>query len=136
MTFRVLAASLLATAAFSQDAATWTARGIDAYRHTHFDESIKCFEEAVKLDPNSADAPVSLAIAYLGTHFPTADSGGNPMRDREIEQLTKALALDPRNEAALEWLAALYWVPHGDLCGQRRSRHRSLPSKDDPNLRL
>jgi tetratricopeptide (TPR) repeat protein len=85
------------------------AKGIEAYYHSQFGEAARCFEDAVKLDPTSADARISLAVAYLGVHILGFDSAGNPLAHNEEESLLKALEIDPRNKFALGFLAALYY---------------------------
>ena len=107
-----LAALFLAACAFAQDDVhSWMNKGIDEYRHGRSTEAVQCFEHAVKLDPRSVDARVSLAAAYLTTYVAGVDSPENHSVGRNIEEnLREALKIDPRNSIALGYLAQFcYW---------------------------
>jgi tetratricopeptide (TPR) repeat protein len=122
VTIQILLAalSLAAGACFAEnDSREWVTRGIDEYRHDHFPEAVRCFEQATKLDPTSADAWVSLAVAYQGTLILGVEE--NPSAHRVEESLNRALEIDPRNKFALGFLAALYYA--------RAQATPSLPEK-------
>ena len=83
---------LVACTSFAQDESrTWMAGGIDAYRHARYAEAVRCFEHAVTLDPKSADARVSLALAYL-----LATSAGANKRSSEIGQSISQARIRPK----------------------------------------
>ena len=102
-----VAALILAGCAFAQDDFdSWMAKGIEAFRHAHFAESVQSFEHAVALDPKSSLAHVSLALTYLMAYIPGAESAENHATARNAEEyLREALAIDPRSTVALGYLA-------------------------------
>jgi tetratricopeptide (TPR) repeat protein len=111
---------LVGCTSFAQnDSREWMARGIDEFRHEHIPEAVRCFEQATKLDPTSADAWVSLAVAYQGILVLGVEE--NPSAHRVEESLLRALEIDPRNKFALGFLAALYYA--------RAQATPSLPEK-------
>ncbi len=57
--------SLLLTAC-EKDATTLVSEGTIAYQQKKFDQAIKSFEDALKLDPKSFDATIGLAEVYMG----------------------------------------------------------------------
>lgn len=102
-------ALIFVSCAYAQDdPRPWMTKGIDAYWNGRKAEEIECFEQVVKLDPMSADAPISLAVAYLGGR-PGWDPSGDPSVNIEEETFVKALEIDPRNKTALGYLALLYY---------------------------
>jgi len=61
-------------------------------------DAIEFFEYALKLQPNDANAHVNLATAYKEA----------AQTDRAIEELNKAIDLDPQLEGAYHQLAEIY----------------------------
>jgi Tfp pilus assembly protein PilF len=92
------------------DARTWMTKGIEAFRHARFTEASHFFEQAAKLDPNSVDARISVALIYLQSYVAGAESPENLAFGRSAEEnLKKALEIDPRSKIALEYLAQFYF---------------------------
>jgi tetratricopeptide (TPR) repeat protein len=50
--------------------AEFNQQGFDALQHDRWDEAIRCFGEAIGLDPNFADAHFGRGAAFLGKGFP------------------------------------------------------------------
>lgn len=102
---------LVGSTSFAQnDGREWMIRGIDEFRHNHVPEAVRCFEQATKLDPTSADAWVSLAVAYQGIQIVGERSEKDPLTRSVEESLLRALEIDSRNKFALGFLAALYYA--------------------------
>jgi tetratricopeptide (TPR) repeat protein len=103
---------LVACTSFAQDESrTWMSGGIDAYRHARSAEAVQCFAQAVKLGPQSADARLSLALAYMASYISGAYSPENRSLGHNVEEnLRAALEIDPGNSIALRYLAQfVYW---------------------------
>jgi tetratricopeptide (TPR) repeat protein len=108
MNTRFLVICLAANVSFAQD--SWMTKGVDAYRHARHAEAIQCFEHAVSDDPQSATARLSLALAYLATYIPGAESRENHSMGRNAEEnLRAALEIDPQSTTAILYLAQFYY---------------------------
>src|SRR5882724_9590396 len=82
-----LAALILAGCAFAQDDfGSQMAKGIEAFRHAYFAESVQSFEHAVALDPKSSLAHISLALAYLQAYIAGAESPEDSAVARNAEE--------------------------------------------------
>lgn len=97
------AAEALALDAGSAEA--WAARGssLRKFRETQV-ESHDAFAEAMRLDPDDANARFWYGLSLLTTGY----------RSRGTEQIERALALDPMLPNALRWRGMLY-LQDGDL---------------------
>jgi tetratricopeptide (TPR) repeat protein len=108
MTTRFLLICLAASVGFAQD--SWMTKGVDAYRHARHAEAIQCFEHAAIDDPQSATVRLSLALAYLATYIPGAESRENRSMGRDAEEnLRAALEIDPQSTIAILYLAEFYY---------------------------
>lgn len=65
--------------------------------------STKEIDHALKLDPKNADAHIARATSYF---FTPPMFGGS--KDKAIEHLKTAIALDPQSDTAHLWLAQVY----------------------------
>ncbi len=73
-----------------------------------FEESIACFEEAIRKDPTFAPAYVGLASAYQNLSLILVGAPPGEMRPKGIRAAKKALELDPELAEAHVLLADIY----------------------------
>jgi len=116
-----LAFALAAPFLGQNDMRTWMTRGIDAFRHGRMAESLDDFEQALKVDPNSVDAHISIAFVEMQKYIPGLESEENDEANERIKQnLLTALEIDPRNKIALGYLAEHYYdEPTGKSLAQK-----------------
>ena len=86
-------------------AEVWYEKGKAAYEKDQYDEAIKCYEKAIELNPNYAEAYNSLGYAYLA---------GRQGYDKAEEYFLKAFDLDPFYVTGYTNLGNLYLIREGD----------------------
>jgi tetratricopeptide (TPR) repeat protein len=82
--------------------------GVQAYKHSRFEEAIQHFEKCVALAPENANAHLYLATAYAEQYIPGADTPeNNHCGEQAIEQYKQVLQVDPRNINSIKGIAYL-----------------------------
>lgn len=80
-----------------------------------YDEAITALKKAVELDPAFADAWVALAATHVGGFVAVGTGGYESVRREAVDDLHRALALNPQLAAAHSILAEIYyqmdWTP-------------------------
>jgi tetratricopeptide (TPR) repeat protein len=71
-------------------------------------------DKAIELDPRNANAYIARAISYF---FTPAAFGGS--RDKAVDMLKRAIALDPASDTAHIWLAQVYLAADQTADAQR-----------------
>lgn len=83
-------------------------RGVEAYKNAKYSEAVDHFKESIRLDPNSPNAKVFLATAYMNQYIPGADS---PENTRNLQaaraQFLDVLKDNPKDLLAVQSLASL-----------------------------
>jgi len=70
--------------------------GVQAYKHSRFEEAIQHFEKCVALDPENERARLYLATAYAQQYIPGAEiPDNNRFAEQAIVQYTQVLQVDP-----------------------------------------
>ena len=109
--FGVLLLTVTAIAQAPQEPTTprdWLNLGVQHFKSGKHEEAITAFERAVQLAPNEITGHLYLASAYLSQFRPGDESPANLNFARRAEaSLNNALAIDPRNRAALTTMASL-----------------------------
>jgi tetratricopeptide (TPR) repeat protein len=83
--------------------------GVEAYKHSRFEEAIQHFERCAALDPENRRARLYLATAYAQQYIPGADTpDNNRFAQLAIEEYTQVLQLDPKNLNSIKGIAYLY----------------------------
>lgn len=84
-------------------------KGVRAFRDAKYEEAVKFFQEAVRLDPELVDAELYLATAYQQQFIPGAQSEENKKNaDMAIQTYQKVLGRDPNNVTATAGMASMY----------------------------
>jgi tetratricopeptide (TPR) repeat protein len=84
-------------------------KGVQAYKNARFEEAIDHFQNAERLDPTLANAPLYLATAYAQQVVPDANTPENNKNAQlAISAYQKVLATDPNDLTALRGIAAVY----------------------------
>jgi len=60
----ILLLALMTSAQCQQTAADWYNNGVDLYGQSKYDEAIKAYDEAIRLDPNLAMAWINKGSAF------------------------------------------------------------------------
>ena len=76
----------------AETAEEWEVKGIDFLEWGEYEKAIECFDKAIELDPNDADAYNNRGVAYYNLEE----------YERAIEDYDKAIALDPNYAKAYE----------------------------------
>jgi adenylate cyclase len=86
-------------------------RGLEWSRGTggSYEESIAAFRKAVELDPSFADAWAALGATYVGGFVAAGYGGYESVRREAVNDLQRALALNPELAAAHSILAEIYY---------------------------
>jgi len=84
-------------------------KGQAAFKNAKYEESIKYFQEAMKLDPDLTTAELYLATAYSQQFIPGLQTPDN-MKQAEmaIQTFDRILARDPNNVSAVAGLAFIH----------------------------
>jgi tetratricopeptide (TPR) repeat protein len=84
-------------------------KGQAAFKNAKYEESIKYFQEAMKLDPDLTTAELYLATAYSQQFIPGSLSEDNMKQaDLAIQTFDNILAREPNNVSATAGLAFIY----------------------------
>jgi tetratricopeptide (TPR) repeat protein len=85
-------------------------KGVQDYRNAQFQQAIKHFQEAVRLDPSLMNARLYLATAYAQQYVPGGDSDDNKqIAQQAINAFEDVLRVDPSNTSALASIATIYY---------------------------
>lgn len=84
-------------------------KGVQAYKNAKFEEAIDHFQNAERLDPTLANAPLYLATAYAQQVVPDANTPENNKNARlAIDAYQQVLNKEPNDLTALRGTAAVY----------------------------
>jgi len=82
--------------------------GIRLFQQARYPEASEAFRKAVDADPGNVTARLYLGQSYVSQYVPGADSPENRVNADNAEREFRAvLGIQPRNRAALEYLASL-----------------------------
>jgi len=83
-------------------------KGVNAFRNAKYNDSVVFFQEAIDLDPESPNARVYLATAYMMQWIPGAMSPENlEFAKKARDEFNKVLEKNPNDTTALASLASL-----------------------------
>jgi tetratricopeptide (TPR) repeat protein len=103
LTLVIVSASLRA-----QDAKDSINQGVAAFRQAHYQEAIAAFEQAARLEPDSATAHLYLGTAYMVQWVPGNRSPENDQNARAARaEFQRVLGLDATQTTALASLASM-----------------------------
>jgi tetratricopeptide (TPR) repeat protein len=106
-------------------------KGVEAYKNARFEEAINHFQNAERLDPTLAMAPLYLATAYAQQVVPDANTPeNNKMAQLAVDAYQKVIVTNPNDMAALKGTAAVY-LNVGKLAEAKEWQNKSLAV--DPN---
>ena len=114
----ILLLALMTSAQCQQTAEDWFNKGIVLYNQDKYDEAIKAFDEAIKLDPK-------YAYAWNGKGIALADQG---KYDEAIEAYDEAIKLDPKD--------ARTWYNKGITLGKDLGRYDEAIKAFDEAIKL
>ena len=84
-------------------------KGVQAYKNAKFEEAIDHFQNAERLDPQLANAPLYLATAYAQQVVPDANTPENTKNAQlAVDAYKQVLAKDPNDLTALKGIGAVY----------------------------
>lgn len=106
-------------------------QGVKAYRAANYDEAIRHFENAVRMDPELKVGRLYLATAYAQEYVPGVETPENlDLATKAIDQYNQVLRLDPLSMSALKGIAFLnLQLKHFDEA--RQSYKKAIQA--DPN---
>ena len=85
-------------------------KGVEAYKHAQFDDAIADFKRAKELDPDLANAPLYLAIAYSSQYVPGAPSEDNRHNgELAVQEFQGILDKDPENLLAIDGIGSILY---------------------------
>lgn len=84
-------------------------KGVQAFKNARYEEAVDHFQNAINLDPESADAKLYLATAYSYQVVPNLDTPENlKIAQKAIDGFQEVLAKNPNDVTALKQIASLY----------------------------
>jgi tetratricopeptide (TPR) repeat protein len=84
-------------------------KGVQAYKNAKFEEAIDHFQNAERLDPQLANAPLYLATAYAQQVVPDANTPENNKNAQlAVSAYQNVLSKDPNDLNALKGIGAVY----------------------------
>jgi len=84
-------------------------KGVQAYKNAKFEEAIDHFQQAERLDPSLANAPLYLATAYAQQVVPDANTPENNKNAQlAINAYQQVLIKNPNDLTALKGIGAVY----------------------------
>src|SRR6201991_3621967 len=83
-------------------------KGVQAFKNARYEEAVNHFQNAIALDPNSADAKLYLATAYSYQVVPNLDTPENlAIAQKAIDGFQAVLASNPNDVTALKQIASI-----------------------------
>jgi tetratricopeptide (TPR) repeat protein len=110
-----------AAAAAPQNAAPRIELGNLYFDAEQYDNAIKWYEQAVKLQPNDVNVSTDLGVAYYYTNQP----------DRAIDQLNHSLTIDPHHAKTLLNLGVVRAFGKQDLKGAAEAWQKAVEASPD-----
>ena len=96
-------------------------QGVAAYKSAKYNDAVEHFKQALALDPESPNARVYLATAYMIQWIPGADSPENNEFARKAkEEFINVLNKDKDDKTALAYLASLAFNQASSLTGDKK----------------
>jgi tetratricopeptide (TPR) repeat protein len=96
-------------------------QGVAAYKSAKYNDAVEHFKQALALDPESPNARVYLATAYMIQWIPGADSPENNEFARKAkEEFINVLSKDANDKTALAYLASLAFNQASSLTGDKK----------------
>ena len=108
-------------------------KGVQAYKNAKFEEAIDHFQNAERLDPALANAPLYLATAYAQQVVPDANTPENTKNAQlAINAYQQVLAKDPNDLTALKGIGAVYLNTGKTEEAKEWQRKVTLADPNDP----
>ncbi|QNI36835.1 tetratricopeptide repeat protein [Edaphobacter albus] len=83
-------------------------KGVQAFKNARYEEAVNHFQNAISLDPTSADAKLYLATAYSYQVVPNLDTPENlALADKALKGFQEVLANNPNDITALKQIASI-----------------------------
>ena len=83
-------------------------KGVQSFKNARYEEAVNHFQNAIALDPNSADAKLYLATAYSYQVVPNLDTPENlAIAQKALDGFNAVLAKDPNDLTALKQIASI-----------------------------
>src|SRR6185369_8936848 len=96
-------------------------QGVAAYKSAKYNDAVEHFKQALALDPDSPNARVYLATAYMVQWIPGADSPeNNEFAKKAREEFVNVLNKDQNDKTALAYLASLAFNQASSLTGDKK----------------
>jgi tetratricopeptide (TPR) repeat protein len=96
-------------------------QGVAAYKSAKYNDAVEHFKQALALDPDSPNARVYLATAYMVQWIPGADSPeNNEFAKKAKEEFINVLNKDQNDKTALAYLASLAFNQASSLTGDKK----------------
>lgn len=96
-------------------------QGVAAYKSAKYNDAVEHFKQALALDPESPNARVYLATAYMVQWIPGADSPeNNEFAKKAKEEFINVLNKDQNDKTALAYLASLAFNQASSLTGDKK----------------
>jgi len=96
-------------------------QGVAAYKSAKYNDAVEHFKQALALDPDSPNARVYLATAYMVQWIPGADSPeNNEFAKKAKEEFINVLNKAPDDKTALAYLASLAFNQASSLTGDKK----------------
>src|SRR5579884_2684108 len=107
--WRCAVVALIAVLCAAQDdARACIDRGTQAFKKAQYADAVRDFQKALDLAPDSRDARMYLAVAYVVQYVPGARTDENQQLAAKAEEnFRRVLDQDPQNKTAIRYLASL-----------------------------
>lgn len=110
-------------------------QGVLAFKNAKYAEAIEHFKQAIALDPNSPNAQLYLATAYMQQWIPGADSPeNNDMMAKAKDGFEKVLEKNPNDATALASLASLAFQSASSLSPDQKLQRLDEAAKWNKRL--
>ncbi|HEY0162718.1 MAG TPA: tetratricopeptide repeat protein [Edaphobacter sp.] len=83
-------------------------KGVQSFKNARYEEAVNHFQEAINLDPDSADAKLYLATAYSYQVVPNLDTPENlALANKALDGFKDVLSKNPNDVTALKQIASI-----------------------------
>jgi len=110
-------------------------QGVLAFKNAKYADAIEHFKQAIALDPNSPNAQLYLATAYMQQWIPGADSPeNNDMMTKAKDGFERVLEKNPNDATALASLASLAFQSASSLAPDQKLQRLDEAAKWNKRL--